>query len=239
MKITIKKPQKELDLLKKKVLEKKQKKAKEQYEIAKKQVEIQQSNMHFCPNCKILFKDDTNYSISETNNVTCHSCKKQFNLSMFGSIFREKNNSLYYSLAESLKGENKPYEYIKEICQKYYDNDYSYRQIQNMTFFSIVLIQKCISVKKTFDKPRPRSEKRLLKYLKIQDKMDSVSEKIKKALKYGCSYEVIEKLFGDSSKTITVAKNELVEQKENLEPNRKVFLKDDKYYIKEKIKKLN
>lgn len=201
--------------------------------------EIKKEDLHYCPFCKLLFFDDKNYTLSKKNKVTCHNCKKKFLLSEFHTIAKDSQNLHSYSLPKDLEITITPFEYIQQICQKYYDDGFSYRDIHKITFFSLELIQKCIAVKKTFDKPRTCTEEQLLnKYLKIKEK-DTQKDKIKKALEFGCNYIVIEKLFKVSSKTIIAVKKEL--NKKSQEPKKerplmKVSFKNNEY-IFSKVKK--
>jgi len=192
--------------------------------------EIQKEHMYFCPFCKILFIEDKNCVIFKNNKVNCLQCKKKFDMSEFGLIASQPTNSFPYSFPKDSNIKSTPFEYIKEKCQAYYDDGYSYRKIHKMTFFSLELIQKCIAIKKTFKEPRICKEEQLLsKYLKIKKK-DTSNENIKKALEFGCCYKVIEKLFKVSSKTITAVKKELSAEKK-LRPTAKVSLHENDYKI--------
>ncbi len=191
-------------------------------------------DINFCPYCRTLILEEFDWRILNTeikllkdNVYKCNSCHKDFTLSDIKYPTRSKHQT--YKLSKNTTFKGTPLDQIKNIVQRYREKGYTYKQIHEYTCFSIEIIQKCLKSKKNYCNSALCSEKELIcDYLHIKDN-DDICIKIQKALKFGCEYKVIEKLFSVSSKTISSIKKEIL----SIDVLHKVKLIDEKYYILE------
>lgn len=192
----------------------------------------------FCPHCRTLFTEEEDMKITNVNEQDIRKYEYKCNASEdCGKIFSvinlknpRKSNYRPYSLSRNSNIEDTPLSYIKNIVLDYHSRGYSYERIHQLTRFSKELIKKSIDLKSTFKQVEECSEEKLINmHLKITS-YDSIHKKVRKSLEFGCTYKVIEKLFGISSKTIS-ASNIVI--KKNQIKNR-VFLSEKKYFIKKK-----
>lgn len=190
----------------------------------------------FCPFCRMLFLEESDIEIKnedvvldvKKNIYNCNGCDKTFTIKDLKNQTNLKHKS--YKLPKQVKSKGTTSKHIKEIVSEYYKKGYSYRRIHELTCFSIKMIQDCLKTKESYDKEIKCSKKTLLEeHLKIS-KDDTLVEKINKALSFGCTYKVIEKLFDISSKTISKNRSQDIVISKN-----KITIENKQYKIRKKI----
>lgn len=163
--------------------------------------------IYFCPYCRVLFKNKAEYKKLSHQKYTaydykCCKCSKLFNVNTFKEEY--KNGKQYHCLDEN----DDPLKCRKRIILKYYNEGYSYDEINTITHFSKVDIGKIVKscqLKKELSKEeflRDHLQIDALEYKEMIFEGKDKSEAIKKALDYGCSIQQVRKLFEVGNDTI-------------------------------------
>jgi DNA-binding transcriptional regulator YhcF (GntR family) len=150
----------------------------------------------FCPYCKAFSKYPNKFKPSDKKRgfpFQCYACKKYFNDQTY---IEQKNNKKRHHCNNECKNIK---QLIADFIIELYKKGYSHRDIQKMTHLSRTRIQETTNQKKTTKEVS--IEKFLTNNLKI-DEHTPLQEKINKALNYGCSKNMVLKLFHTSYKMI-------------------------------------
>ncbi len=172
----------------------------------------------FCPYCRVIFNSTKYFELTDNKKYKCLSCnKKDFTHETYKD---EKKNGQNYKL----NGKNDIDEidaYIFNEVVKLISEGFSIEQIYNITHFSRIRIAKVIKRTKKKQEISHSKENFFANYLKIDSELiekvckneflkdDEEELLVTASLKFGCSFDVISKIFHLSKRDISSYKNKL------------------------------
>lgn len=195
---------------------------------------VEHDEIFFCPDCRVLFEDEKNIEVV-TDGYICKSCtNKSFSI---GSYRRKAGNGISYKLSKLHKHQFgwTATKKIREIVKAYYDDGFSYRDIRDITKFSLEKIGKALHSEDLNYQKFQCDRTRLLGLIGVVHQ-DNYKRKIIKSLEYGCSYKSIEKLFSVSSKTISEVKKEFELENFKIVAKKRVKIEKSGYTVIERKK---
>ncbi len=157
---------------------------------------------YFCPHCGALFTDKTNYKIQKnvSNNYKCLVCESHyFDHDAYDSV--KKSAPPYH-----IKGNNDKKEvtlFIKRTVMGLKKDGFTHKEIQEITHFPRSMINNITKIHSKADKSMSL-ETFLQEHLRVKD--DEMNN-IVKAIQYGCSYDLIGKIFDVPRRTVMQAGN--------------------------------
>ena len=193
----------------------------------KKKKEEKKKKLYFCPFCKVFFIDEKDYEYGGKRgyDYKCFDCSEYFNDNTYKEV--AGNNKKFHFRNEVIE-EDKVGKHIQHIILNLYRRGYSQRKIYSLTHIPKGRIEEVtkkrvverIITKKTFLLEYLQMSMREYKLLVKKDsgwQLDTVEEDIidkwiVKAINFGCTYEVMEKLFGISNRRIKKWKDRVEEE---------------------------